>query len=87
MLALLAVNATAKDATVWYLAVFSGLAVLALGVSIWFLYQASFPQLKGGNNSLVYFKEIAKRTEANYLKEMRSCDLDRLVDDMLGQVC
>lgn len=86
MLALLAINVSANDAAVLYLALFYGLAVLALGVSIWFLYQASFPQLKGGSNSLVYFKEIARRTEANYIEEMRSTQVDRYADDVLGQV-
>jgi hypothetical protein len=86
MLALLAINASAKDGSVWYLALFYGLAVLALGVSIWFLYQASFPRLEGGGNSLVYFKEIARRTEASYIKEMRGCEVDHFADDVLGQV-
>lgn len=86
MLALLALNATSSDGGVWYLGALYGLTVVGLGASIWFLYQASFPQLTGGGSSLVYFKEIAKRTEANYLKEMRGCELDRLTDDVLGQV-
>jgi len=86
MLALLALNASANDLSVWYLALLFGLSTLALVASIWFLYEASFPQLKGGDSSLVYFKEIARRTEANFIKEMRAADLKAYVDDLLGQV-
>jgi Pycsar effector protein len=86
MLALLAVNATVDDLGIWYLALLYVASAVALGTSIWFLYTASFPQLKGGHNSLIYFKEIARRTEANYLKEMRETEIDAYADDMLGQV-
>lgn len=86
MLALLGVNATASDLGIWYLALLYFAAASALGLSIWFLYTASFPQLKGGDSSLVYFREIAKRTEANYLKEMRETEIDAYADDILGQV-
>lgn len=86
MLALLAVNASKNDTAIWYLALFYGLSVAAIGASIWFLYQASFPQLKGGDSSLVYFKEIARRTEANFIKEMRAVETKAYGDDLLGQV-
>jgi hypothetical protein len=86
MLALLGVNAMAGDLGIWYLALLYVAAASARGLSIWFLYTASFPQLKGGNNSLVYFKEIAKRTETNYVREMRDSDIEAYADDILGQV-
>lgn len=86
MLALLAVNATVNDLGIWYLALLYVASAVALGTSIWFLYTASFPQLKGGDNSLVYFKEIARRTEANYLKAMRESEIEAYADDILGQV-
>jgi hypothetical protein len=86
MLALLAVNGSAKDLACWYFALLCVLSVIVLGVSIWFLYQASFPRLTGGNNSLVYFREIARRTEGEYLKAMKACEVEQFADDILGQV-
>jgi hypothetical protein len=86
MLALLAINAISDDFSVWYLALFFGLAVVGLGASICCLYHASFPQLKGGNNSLVYFREIARRTEADYIKSVRAVEIDAYAEDVLGQV-
>ncbi|WP_334150071.1 Pycsar system effector family protein [Hyphomicrobium sp.] len=86
MLALLAVNARLTDLQIWYLVLAYILSVAALGTSVWFLYRASYPVLDGGHQSLVYFREIARRTEATYLKEMCACSDTAFTDDLLGQV-
>ena len=86
MLAALALNARAQDFAVWYLTALGVIAVVALAASIWFLYRASFPQLQGGASSLIYFHEIAKRTESAYLAEMKECDAEKLASEMLAQV-
>lgn len=86
MLASLAINARAQDFAVWYLASLGVIAIVALCGSIWFLYRASFPQLKGGSSSLIYFHEIAERTESIYLTEMKDADAEKLATELLAQV-
>lgn len=71
---------------VWYLTALGIIAFVALCGSIWFLYRASFPQLQGGASSLIYFHEIAKRTESTYLAEMKDADAEMLATEMLAQV-
>jgi len=86
MLALLAMNAQAADFGSWYIVALNAISVLLLGTSIVFLYRASFPQMKGGSGSLVYFREIGKLTEANYIGAMSAYDDERLARDLMGQV-
>jgi pycsar effector protein len=61
-------------------------AFLLIGNSIWNLYKGAFPNLEGGNLSLVYFREIAKRTEAKFIDEFLAQDDTGYVKDVLGQV-
>jgi hypothetical protein len=61
-------------------------AFLLIGNSIWNLYKGAFPNLEGGNLSLVYFREIAKRTEAKFIDEFMTQDPGDHVKDVLGQV-
>ncbi|MBZ5528003.1 MAG: DUF5706 domain-containing protein [Acidobacteriia bacterium] len=61
-------------------------AFLLIGNSIWNLYKGAFPNLQGGNLSLVYFREIAKRTEAKFIDEFLAQDETSYVKDVLGQV-
>ena len=56
------------------------------GLSLWRLYQGSFPQLEGGNDSLIYFREIAKRTEVQFVEEFNKIFADTLAKDLSGQV-
>src|SRR4051794_15423554 len=41
----------------------TGLAILCLGISLWYVYKEGFPTLEGGEGSLLYFREVAKTTE------------------------
>jgi Family of unknown function (DUF5706) len=61
------------------------LAFVLIGISIWHLYKGAFPNLVGGNQSLVYFREVAKRTEAKFLDEFIAQDESTLAKDLLGQ--
>jgi hypothetical protein len=47
------------------------IAFLLLGISFVYLYKGAFPNLQGGSESLVYFSEIARKTEAKYLQDLR----------------
>ncbi len=86
MLTVLVLNFSAKDVDAWHLMLLGGLVVVGLGASLVLLYTASFPQLAGGEQSLVYFREIAKRTESNFIEETKQCDPKKQLADLLGQV-
>lgn len=86
MLALLAMNAAGGDLHVWYLVVLYVLAIGLVGWSIVELYRASFPQLEGGAGSLIYFREIAARTESDYIKAALAADEELLAEQLLAQV-
>ena len=86
LLALVALNLQLDDFRVWFLVLPAAVALLIIGASLYFLYRCSFPLLKGGANSLVYFREIAKRTEAKFIDEFIAQNDDAHIRDLLGQV-
>lgn len=61
------------------------LAAACLGVSVVDLYRAALPSLEGTGHSLIYFREIAQRTELDYSKLYTSADVEGLIDDILSQ--
>ncbi len=80
-------DAIAKgDIKFWYLVLLYVIVLVLIGISLFLVYRASHPQLTAGGKSLVFFYEIASRTEANFIKEIRDCDRSAYVDDVLGQV-
>jgi hypothetical protein len=86
LLALLALNLQPEDFRVWFLIVPAISVLLIVGTSLYFLYRCSFPWLKGGANSLIYFREIAKRTEAKFIDEFIAKTDNDHTRDLLGQV-
>jgi hypothetical protein len=62
------------------------LTVFLLALSIIFLYRGAFPTLKGGHSSLIYFREIAQRTEHKFIEEFKAQTDEQHVNDVLGQV-
>ncbi|VWX51774.1 Pycsar system effector family protein [Novosphingobium sp. 9U] len=85
-LAVLCLNITKVSLVTWWSAVPLAMTVAGLAVVIVNLYRSAYPHLDGGHSSLFYFKEIAKRTEANFSSEWLSSDRDKLTADLLGQV-
>jgi hypothetical protein len=86
LLGTIAVHVQRPDLDKWVavaaLVVFSA----CLSASYYFTYKSSFPNLEGGHSSLVYFREIAKLREPEYLKAFRSQTEEALVDDMISQI-
>jgi len=62
------------------------LAFASIGISFWNLYKGAFPNLVGGYLSLVYFREIAKRTEAKFIDDFSAQVETEYAKDVLGQV-
>lgn len=86
LLALLALNLRLDDLRNWFLAIPAAAVLLIVGSSFYFVYLGSFPYLKGGADSLIYFREIAKRTEATFIDEFLAQNEDAQTRDLLGQV-
>jgi Family of unknown function (DUF5706) len=85
MLGYLAVHLTPIVHLVWY-ALFAVAACVALAVSMWFLYKASFPNLRGGHDSLIFFGTISQMTEHEYITDFIALDDAAYSSDVLGQV-
>jgi hypothetical protein len=86
MLAVLASNAPPLVRMSVIACILAGLAGVTIAGSLWFLYRVAFPTLHGGHHSLVYFREIAKRTESNFIEDFLAQDDTVRVKDLLGQV-
>jgi hypothetical protein len=71
--------------TGWF-AVAPVIAVVLLALSIWCLYRGSEPALTGGHESVLYFREIAKRTESQYIDAVREISEEGYLKDLLAQV-
>ena len=86
MLALLVLNLRLDDFLVWFLVIPAVGFILIVAASLYFIYRSGFPSLKGGASSLIYFREIAKRTEAKFIDEFVAQNDDAHTRDLLGQV-
>ena len=81
-----ALNVEANDLLRWYIAVPASLLAIGLIASYTFLYKCNFPELEGGQDSLVYFSAIKKRTELKYKAEFEAISEADYRADMLGQI-
>ena len=70
----------------WWESLAPACTVALLTWSFWYLYKGAFPQLKGGEGSLVYFREIARRTETRFVDEFMSQQEPAYIKDVLSQV-
>jgi hypothetical protein len=63
------------------------LASILLGLSIWQLYRAFFPDIKSGTTySAVYFGDIARDTLAEYEGRYSNLTVDSLTSDVVCQI-
>ena len=86
MLAVLASNAPTVATMSVFSCVSAGITVAMIGGSLWFLYRVAFPVLHGGHQSLIYFREIAKRTETTFIDQFLGQEDTARLKDLLGQV-
>ena len=59
-----------QKVTAW-MAIPPSIAAGLLVASYIFLYRGGFPNINGGHASTIYFKEIAKRTEAKFIEPFK----------------
>lgn len=86
LLTIIALNLEASDLHVWYLVLSAALSVGLLALSLYHLYLSWSPTLSGGKGSLIYFREIAGRKEAEYIEEFGGRSDDNYLTDLLSQV-
>jgi hypothetical protein len=85
LLGTLAINVQRSDFALWYHLIFIIVAAALIATSFFFVYRCIFPSLKGGHSSLLYFREINKLREAEYITAMKNASTDDLVDDFISQ--
>jgi hypothetical protein len=85
MVGYLAAHLPALDSMHWWEFLAPACTVALLAWSFWYLYRGAFPQLRGGEGSLVYFKEVTKRTETKFVDEFMSQQEPAYIKDVLGQ--
>jgi hypothetical protein len=85
MLAVLASNCPSLTAFDWWMLI-PILPLVLLGISLLQLYRGAFPSLKGGEESLIYFREIAKKREQPFIEAFIAQTETAYVKDLLGQV-
>lgn len=86
MIGFLAANAPPFTAFSKWMLLSTAATVLLFAASIAMLYRGSFPNLKGGESSLVYFREIAKRREHHFIEEFSAQNEKQYGHDLLAQV-
>jgi hypothetical protein len=86
MLAILASHAPPVGTMSVLSYVLAGITLAMIAASLWFLYRVAFPALDGGHESLIYFREIAKRTESSFIDTFTAQDEVSRVKDLLGQI-
>lgn len=62
------------------------LPIFFLGLSYWHLYREAFPNLEGGRDSLIYFREIANRTESHFIEAFQAQTQEEYLKDLLSQI-
>lgn len=63
-----------------------GMYAVLSAFSFSFLYRGSFPHLEGGDGSLIYFAQIAKRAPATFAAEFKAQTPEFLLADVLEQL-
>jgi Family of unknown function (DUF5706) len=74
-----------KNVSGW-MAIAPAIAAMLIAASYFYLYWGGFPDVKGGHGSIVFFSEIAKRREAEFIGQYTAKTSDDLRQDVLGQV-
>lgn len=84
--AVAAVNTTYDELLLWWVAAPAVIFLVSTIVCQLNLYWCTYPSLNGGERSLVYFNEIAKLKEDNYIEGYLAVSEDALARDFAAQI-
>lgn len=59
--------------------------LMLIGYSLYQLFRCAFPQLQGGSSSLIFFGELAKRRESEYIDAFLEQSVPAYVKDLTAQ--
>lgn len=85
-IAVAAINLSANDLTRWWIAGPLAVFLVAIGWSMANLYRCAYPHLTGGNASLIFFGEIAKLRESDYIAKFGALDEEEYKAELAGQI-
>lgn len=85
MLAMLATRLPKPEELTTLISVVGVLFLTPLTLSFWNLWWGYFPDLRGGSNSLIFFRRIDKLIESEFLGACEARTLDAFERDLLGQ--
>jgi Family of unknown function (DUF5706) len=85
-IAVAALNLSANDLKLWWIAVPLAVFLLTIGWALLNLYRCAYPHLDGGNSSLVFFSEIAKLRESDYINKLGAISEADYKADVAGQI-
>lgn len=66
--------------------IFVILFLLLIFISFYHLYKCAFPQLEGGHTSLIYFREIANKTQIEFSDEFNKQTKQSYITDLTEQI-
>ena len=81
-----ALNLEANDFTKCWITVPAVLLALAVAWVMLNLYRCAYPHLEGGHDSLVYFNEISKLRESEFVDRFKAMPQKAFIDDLAGQI-
>lgn len=85
-LAVAILNVGIDDLKAWWVAIPCVVYIAMALFAIYNLYRCIHPNLLGGQNSLIYFGEIAKLREAEYVEKLTLCSDESLRKDLTCQI-
>lgn len=85
MLAMLATRLPKPEELTLLVSVVSVLFLTPLTLSFWNLWWGYFPDLRGGSDSLIFFRRIDRLTESDFLRACETRTLYGLERDLLSQ--
>lgn len=85
-IAVAAMNLKVDDWKRWWIAAPAVAFLLVIGWVMVSLYRCTYPHLDGGSRSMIYFNEISKRREAEYVPELLAVGEATFRNDVAGQI-
>jgi hypothetical protein len=84
-IALASLALSGEDWRRWGILIPAALFIVAIGMTLYDLYRCTFPHVRRGGKSLVYFAEFASLSQADAVRAFEETDLDGFRRDLLVQ--